>query len=195
MDTVRPPEPYRIVQGMTLADVIRVNQLVRSRIDYDGFRSWYDALPPDAQCELANTVLLFALEAGLNRARFEEAVGLAGLPGDHLLVGQVRTLCAPRWERDGDSTYNLCRWVEGLPDADRAVVFRLFVFLFGVAEGRVYQCETPEHCNHWWHRDLLDERVVRDLLSDPHWYDTAMKDDARIKGTAESSAAADPGRM
>jgi hypothetical protein len=64
-------------------------------------------------------------------------------------------------------TYELCRWVEGLSDADRAVVFWLFVFLFGVAEGRVYQRETPEHCNHWWHRDLLDDRVVRDLVTNP----------------------------
>jgi hypothetical protein len=53
---------------------------------------------------------------------------------------------------------------------------------------RVYRGESKECCNHWWHRDLLDERVVRDLLSDPHFYLTAMKDDDRIKGSGEQGA-------
>lgn len=46
----------------------------------------------------------------------------------------------------------------------------------------MYRGESPEYCNHWWHRDLLDERVVQDLLNDPRYYVTAMKDDARIQG-------------
>jgi hypothetical protein len=169
---------------MTLADVIRVNQLVRGRIDYHGFRSWYEILSADAQRELSLTLSEFAHQAGVNGSRFEEAVGAADLPTDHPLVRQVRDFCTPLWERRGGSLYELSQWVEELSDTDRAVIFRLFVFLFGVAEGRVYRGETRECCNHWWHRDLLDERVVRDLLDDPCWYCTAMRDDDRIKGQA-----------
>ena len=64
-------------------------------------------------------------------------------------------------------------------------VFRFCVFLFGVAEGRVFSRETREHCNHWWHRDLLDERVVESLLADPTYFRTAMRDDERIKRGTE----------
>jgi len=168
--------------AVTLADLIRLNQLIRGRIDYESFRAWYDALPPDAQRELAWTLCEFAHQAGVNRARFAEAVELAGLAADHPLVAHVSAACMPLWERRGGSLFELYQWLEKLPGAERAVVFRLFVFLFGVAEGRVYQAETRESCNHWWHRDLLDERVVRDLLNDPQFYMTAMRDDDRIKG-------------
>ncbi len=34
-----------------------------------------------------------------------------------------------------------------------------------------------------WHRDLLDERAVRDLLNNPRFFRAVMKDDDRIKGT------------
>ena len=29
---------------LELPDIIRVNQLVRERIDFDGFKEWYDSL-------------------------------------------------------------------------------------------------------------------------------------------------------
>jgi hypothetical protein len=167
---------------MTLADLIRMNQLVRTRIDFDGFRSWYESLPPTGQRELTWMLCEFAHQAGVNHARFAEAVELAGMPADHPLVERVVSYCAPLWERRGGSLLELHEWAEHLPDAERDVAFRLFVFLFGVAEGRVCRAEIEECCNHWWHRDLLDERVVQDLLTDPHFYRTAMKDDARIKG-------------
>jgi hypothetical protein len=57
----------------------------------------------------------------------------------------------------------------------------MYVYLFGTAEGRVYQGATREGCNHWWHRDLLDERVVQALLNDPQYWRTSMKDDDQIK--------------
>jgi len=66
-------------------------------------------------------------------------------------------------------------------DQQQEVVLRLLVYLFGYAEERIYSRETEEWCNHWWHRDLLDERVVNDLLADPEYYRTSMKDDQRIK--------------
>lgn len=30
--------------SLELSDIIRVNQLVRNQIDFDGFKEWYDSL-------------------------------------------------------------------------------------------------------------------------------------------------------
>jgi hypothetical protein len=60
-------------------------------------------------------------------------------------------------------------------------VFTFAVYLFGLAEGRVFAREAKESCNHWWHRDLLDPRVVAAILNDPHYYRTSLKDDEPIK--------------
>jgi hypothetical protein len=43
---------------------------------------------------------------------------------------------------------------------------------------------SKESCNHWWHRDLLDDRVVEARLADPTFYNTSMKDDGGIKKSA-----------
>jgi hypothetical protein len=62
----------------------------------------------------------------------------------------------------------------------------LIVLLFGIAEGRVFRAETKATCNHWWHRDLTDERVVQDILNNPKFYTTSMKDDDRIKASEKT---------
>jgi hypothetical protein len=162
---------------MELSDLIRMNRLVRNRIDFDGFRSWYDTLPSEGQRELTSLLWTFAHEAGVDESRFEEAVVRAEVPSDHPVVDQARAF----GKDDLAALVGLDRWVEGLPDAERSIAFKLFVFLFGIAEGQVYRNEAKECCNHWWHRDLLDDRVVQDLLTDRRYYMTSMKDDDRIK--------------
>ena len=72
-------------------------------------------------------------------------------------------------------------WFETLDPTDRLAVFTLTLHLFAAAEGKRFRNETKERCNHWWHRDLLDERVVEDILSDPEFYMTCMEDDDAIK--------------
>ena len=42
------------------------------------------------------------------------------------------------------------------------------VFMFGLAEGRVFAAEMKASCNHWWHRDLLNPAVVQSLLNNPN---------------------------
>jgi len=74
-------------------------------------------------------------------------------------------------------------WLLQLDASERSCFLPLFVCLFGYAEGRVFANETEESCNHWWHRDLLDERVVRALLSDPEFWRTALRDDHAIKAS------------
>lgn len=162
-----------------LPDLIRVNQLVRGRIDFEGFRSWYVVLPPEQQRSLTYLLCEFAHQAGVNDATWDEALAASGL-----LVsdrGVIQVLSAGRGEHPIFRLYDL---LMSVPEEELPTVFRLFVYLFGIAEGRVYLGESKEWCNHWWHRDVLDERVVRDLLSNPQYYRTTQKDDDRVKGKA-----------
>lgn len=167
------------MHGFELADLIRVNQLVRSRIDFEGFRTWYATLPFEQRRALAYLLCEFAHQAGVDDTTWDEALAASGLPASHPLVQRV--LAAGR---DNAPVFRLYEFVVSAPEDDLPTAFRLFVYLFGIAEGGVYRSESKEHCNHWWHRDLLDERVVQNLLSDPRYYATARKDDARIKGRA-----------
>ena len=51
--------------------------------------------------------------------------------------------------------FPLYELVVAVSEEDLPKVFRLFVYLFGIAEGAAYRSESKEWCNHWWHRDLL----------------------------------------
>jgi hypothetical protein len=162
---------------LDLPDLIRMNQLVRRRVDFEGFDAWYAALPPAQRLSLTDCLCEFAYQAGVNNAVFDESLATAHLPANHPVVARLLES-----RRDGfPHQFGMHEVLSVLGEADLAVAFRLFVSLFGIAEGRVYRGEKKDWCNHWWHRDLLDERVVRDLLSDPEFYRTAMSDDDRVK--------------
>jgi hypothetical protein len=74
----------------------------------------------------------------------------------------------------------LAKWLESAEPEVREMAFRWFVYLFGVAERRFRQTERPESCNHWWHRDLDDPRVVESILKDPEYYRTSPRDDEKL---------------
>lgn len=165
------------MQPFELADLIRMNQLVRGRIDIDGFQAWFASLPLERRRALTYQLCEFAYQAGVDNALWDDAFSVSGLHAADPVVRQA--LVVGRGENPVFRLYDL---VVAVPEDDLAIVFPLFVQLFGLAEGRVYRGESPEYCNHWWHRDLLDERVVQDLLNDPRYYMTAIKDDTRIQG-------------
>jgi hypothetical protein len=167
------------VHGFDLPDLIRVNQLIRGRLDIEGFQAWHANLVPDRRRALTYLLCEFAHQAGVDEAIWNDALAASGLPASDPVVQQA--LSAGRGEHP---VFHLYMFVVAVPEAHLPTVFKLFVHLFDAAEGRVYRGESKEYCNHWWHRDLLDERVVRDLLHDPQFYMTARKDDARIKGRA-----------
>ncbi|HEY9402008.1 MAG TPA: DUF5958 family protein [Pyrinomonadaceae bacterium] len=162
---------------LDLSEIIRVNQLVRQNIDFDGFIAWYEKLSIPERCALITALFEFAYQAGVNEGMYEEALSAANINKGHPLVEKAKGFFSEYFS-DLASLHN---WLFGLSETDRSVVFTLAVFLFGKAEGRVYAQEDKEWCNHWWHRDLLDERVVKSILNDPKFYMTAMKDDDRIK--------------
>jgi len=168
------------VHGFKLTDLIRVNQLVRGRIDFEGFQIWYAALEPGQRRALTYMLCEFAHQAGVDVGTWDEALTASGVTATDSLVQRV--LATGRSEHPIFRLYEL---VVAVPEDDLPTVFRLFVYLFGTAEGDVFRGESKAWCNHWWHRDLLDDRVVRDLLGDPRFYMTAIKDDDRIKGRSD----------
>ncbi len=163
--------------SLELPEVIRANQLVRRTIDVEGFNRWYEQLSVPEGCALIYTLFEFAHQAGVDENIFAEALSAANLENGHPLVEKFRTFIGknyPDW-------LNFHKWIMQLPETDRFIIFTFAVYLFGMAEGRVYRNEQKDWCNHWWHRDLLDERVVNSILNNPEFYMTDMKDDDRIK--------------
>jgi hypothetical protein len=162
---------------MDLPDLIRMNQLVRGRIDYAAFEAWHQSLPHEQQNALLHEIFVCALQAGTDDSTVAEALTLSGLPADDVIVRELTARQSngfPDWD-------GLFRIHASTDNDERLKALRFCVHHFGVAEGRVFRNESKDWCNHWWHRDLLDERVVQSLLGNPAFYMTSMKDDDKIK--------------
>jgi len=77
----------------------------------------------------------------------------------------------------------------GLDSTPGFVVFRLttstppfsFRCIYLASRQKVFHNETVASGNHWWHRHLLDPRVVGNITTDPEDYRSSMKQDASIK--------------
>ena len=163
--------------SLELPEIIKVNQLIRRDINVEGFNSWYEQLSVPERCALIYSLFEFAYQAGFDENIYAEALSAANLETDHPLIGKFKTFIGknyPDW-------LSFHKWIMELPEAGRFEIFTLAVHLFGRAEGRVFRNEQKEWCNHWWHRDLLDERVVNSILNNPEFYMTSMKDDEKIK--------------
>ena len=172
---------------MSLHDIIKINQLVRGRIDIDGFEEWYRQLSTHQQLALINCLYMFAYQAGADEHTWAEALSLAE-PGSDLVIAQnIKSFHVAELGLHLSGDFD--SWLKNLSEDYRYTTFVILVYLFGVAEGSVFRNETINSCNHWWHRNLLDSRVVEAILGDPEYYRTSIKDDAVITRPCNPTAA------
>jgi hypothetical protein len=165
------------METLGLPDLIRMNKLVRGRIQVDAFESWYAGLGEPDRRALMYGLAAHAFEAGVDedvarRAR-ELTPGALDCAGAMILDGVA-----------GSSARRLSKfhaWMKQAEPASLHVAFGYVVALFGIAEGRVFAAETEGTCNHWWHRDLLDPAVEDDLFQDPQFHRTSMRTDRQLR--------------
>jgi hypothetical protein len=158
------------------ADLIRMNQLVRRGTDYRAFSDWYQSLQVAEQAALIGELCHLAYQAGVDDNLYQVAAQAAGLIED----GNFLSLMKKVRGSSGLNVGGLIEWLCSIGESDRTCAFKLFVHLFGEAERRLLQHEDKQTCNHWWHRNLADPRVVESLLNDPHYYKTSPRDDEKL---------------
>lgn len=147
--------------GLDLEDQIKMNRLIQGSIEFDGFRQWYDTLSDNERVALTCSLFDYGREY-FEPADWNRAVNLAGLSSDSPLVEKLLSLRHGDDWRAGYDTRGLFQWIKGLDANDRSSVFTLAVSVFGINEGgRFESCKG--HCDHWWHQDLKDPKVVEEL--------------------------------
>ena len=167
---------------LSVDESIKINQLIRGGISLEGFNAWYDALSAQERKSLTTTLFFCAYQAGVDEETWQQAA-TSGVFAHHTkLIDQIKSFHLT--DIGLHDLPGFASWFDTLSSSDQHTTFVIGVFLFGVAEGTVFRNETVASCNHWWHRDLLDARVVEAILNDPEYYRTSMKHDARIKSCA-----------
>jgi len=161
------------------ADLIRMNQLVRKRTDYGRFLDWYQSLNSDERVSLIGELCHGAYQAGVDESVYRVAAEDAGLAQEADFLRMMMKVKGP----SGVNVGGLVGWLRSASEPDRVRAFKLFVHLFGEAERRVLQKEDRKYCNHWWHRNLEDPRVVESILSDPEYFKTSPHDDETLSNS------------
>jgi len=156
---------------LDLNDEILMNQLIRNGINFAQFLNWYNKLNIEEQSALVSTLFEFAYQAGVKQSIIIDAFEKSGVSESEHLIREVL-----EFGTDIDAIEDL--YLQLTLD-ERSIVFKYSVFLFCIAENNVYFniCLKDENCNHWWHRDILDEKVVVSILTDPECFIILGKDD------------------
>jgi hypothetical protein len=154
-------------------DIIRMNQLVLRTTDYTRFCDWYQSLDAEEQAVLIGGLCQYAYQAGVDESVYHIASRDAGLAQEQSFLNMMKSVQSA----SGLNIGGLVDWLRSANPKDRGLAFRLFVHLFGEAERKVRRTENPNECNHWWHRNLEDPRIVESILKEPEYYKTSPTDD------------------
>lgn len=116
-----------------MTNPIKFNQLIQERIDIDAFETWYADLSFSDQQSFIKTLFLFAYQAGVTDATWEQASSVGGFAGRATLVDKIKsfhltTISLHDW-------IGFDSWLGGLSSHDKYTTFLVSVYLFGVAAG------------------------------------------------------------
>ena len=120
-----------------MKNLIKIHQLTRERVDVDAFETWYADLSFGDQQALIKTLFLFAYQAGVTDATWEQASSLAGFAGRATLVDKIKSFHLT--EIVLHDWIGFDSWLGGLSSHDKYATFLVSVYLFGVAAGSLPQ--------------------------------------------------------
>ena len=161
------------MDSLNLEEEIRINKFIRNKIDFQGFKEWFDSEPRNKQNMIVSTLCEYTQQAGITDEGIDTSFNKSGLNNHNKNIEYLLKLKI--------SIDEIEEWFENLNKVERDEILKFCVYLFGITEGEVYKKEIVQGCNHWWHRDLLDSRVVSSLLKNPEYWSTSMVDDKLIK--------------
>lgn len=148
---------------MSLQLDIYLNQLVQGAKPLAAGEQWFSELSDKAQVEILEKLAHFALQAGAGGADVDAAIARSGLRAGYT---PCRVLVAHT--KDNQKASSALRValskMSTLPADERSKSFLLLIALFWVADQRRRE-RNFDPVNHWWHRDLSDDRVVADILA------------------------------
>lgn len=134
---------------------ILINQVAQGVRPPEEAREWFEQHTEAEQLPLLRDVGYMALQAGMIPAdALVAAERTATKPGAPAVV--LMGMAPPKVQ------------LEKTLQLPKSEYTRTFLFLIGVlsiADARRRQLKCRDQCSHWWHKDLADENVVREIMA------------------------------
>lgn len=141
---------------LTLPKLILLNQYVQGVANREDVVNWYLSLDEDSKKMTVKEIWILATQAKILENDLITVTTQAGLKPNLNPVQMLKINKMP-FHRRGYELANLKGTI-----LDQA--FLLVLECFVLAERRRKELEEPDKCTHWWHQDLSDENVIREIL-------------------------------
>jgi hypothetical protein len=117
---------------------------------------WFLALKETEKQSVVKNIWALAIQAQVIESDIQDAIGAAGLKPTQTPVVMI--------SKGNVSLHNRGYKLSILKDTVLNQAFFLVLECFAIAERRRKEKEDPLNCNHWWHKDLSDERIIKEIL-------------------------------
>ena len=140
----------------TIEEEIYINQYVQQIHSLDTMEKWFNSYSPEERrCVICNLMNL-VIQAHPTTEEISDA------------AHKLKMLNAPatvKMLNPNKPYYRFGYEVAGLPEPELNRGFKLLLVTLSVADNRRRLEKCSKGCSHWWHSDLSDETVIRNLLA------------------------------
>jgi hypothetical protein len=143
-----------MVELLPIQELVLLNQYVQGIVLREDIVHWYSSLDENSRKAAVKAIWILATQARILESDLTKAIDESGLKPTHTPVQMLKTKKMP-FHRRGYALANLKGTV--LNQA-----FLLVLECFALAERRRKDSEDSATCNHWWHKDLSNENVLKE---------------------------------
>lgn len=143
-------------KALTLPKLILLNQYVQQVVTRQEIDKWFLSLEENEKQSSVKEVWILATQAQVAEGDVLQAAKEAELKPTHTPVVMLLANKLPLYRRG----YELANMKGSVLNQ----AFLLTLECFVLAERRRKEKEDMKNCNHWWHKDLSDERVIKEIL-------------------------------
>ena len=133
---------------------IKINQFSQGLFTLDEMETWFETYDLPNKKDIIYNLLNFVVQAHPNYEEFESSANFLKKrksPSAIKLLNKNKP-----YHKFG---YEIC----DLPENELKIGFEILLLTLAKADNRRKKQETPEECNHWWHKDLSDEKYLEKL--------------------------------
>jgi len=141
---------------LTTKELILLNQYVQGVVLKNEIENWFLSFEEVDKQSIVKSIWELATQAQIRESDIPIATINSGLKSTHTPVVIV--------SNDDTKLYSRGYKLSTLKGTVLKQAFSLVIECFALAEKRRKENEDKLECNHWWHRDLSDEHIVKDIL-------------------------------
>lgn len=145
---------------MSISDEIILNQISQRVFSMNAAINWFDSLTAQRRAEVLKTLGNMVNQSHPRYIEVETAIQ------DSQLKATYTPVILLTMKKPGVKLSHQVEKIVQLPPNEHAKAFILLMKLFQVSDTRRKQEKCGSLCSHWWHKDLSDEAVLKNLWVD-----------------------------